>query len=63
VSACEGRWWAEWFSIVTSWLRALEDYEHLVKEARGRRLFFGAPEASLLLLKPSDSGRMAAVFA
>jgi hypothetical protein len=28
-----------------------EDYEHLVKEARGRRLFPAAPEASLLLLK------------
>ncbi len=28
-----------------------EDYEHLVKEARGRRLFPGAPERSLLLLK------------
>jgi len=28
-----------------------EDFEHLVKEARGRRLFPGAPEHSLLLLK------------
>lgn len=28
-----------------------EDYEHLVKEARGRRLFPAAPEASLLLTK------------
>ncbi len=28
-----------------------EDYEYLVKEARGRRLFFPAPERSLLLLK------------
>ena len=28
-----------------------EDYEHLVKEARGRRLFPAAPEASLLLQK------------
>ncbi len=28
-----------------------EDYEHLVKEGRGRRLFPGAPEKSLLLLK------------
>lgn len=28
-----------------------EDYEHLVKEARGRRLFPAAPEHSLLLLK------------
>jgi hypothetical protein len=28
-----------------------EDYEHLVKEARGRRLFPAAPEQSLLLLK------------
>ena len=28
-----------------------EDYEHLVKEARGRRLFPAAPENSLLLLK------------
>ncbi|MBI2948339.1 MAG: DUF1553 domain-containing protein [Verrucomicrobia bacterium] len=28
-----------------------EDYEHLVKEARGRRLFPSAPENSLLLLK------------
>ena len=29
-----------------------EDYEHLVKEARGRRLFPAAPERSLLLQKP-----------
>lgn len=28
-----------------------EDYEYLVKEARGRRLFFAAPDRSLLLLK------------
>ncbi|HEX8914057.1 MAG TPA: DUF1549 domain-containing protein, partial [Humisphaera sp.] len=28
-----------------------EDYEHLVKEARGRRLFPGSPENSLLLTK------------
>ncbi len=28
-----------------------EDYEHLVKEGRGRRIFPGAPEKSLLLLK------------
>jgi hypothetical protein len=28
-----------------------EDYEHLVKEARGRRLFPAAPQQSLLLLK------------
>lgn len=28
-----------------------EDYEHLVKEARGRRLLPGSPEQSLLLLK------------
>lgn len=30
-----------------------EDYEHLVKEARGRRLFPAAPEKSLLLTKAS----------
>ncbi len=30
-----------------------EDYEHLVKEARGRRLFPAAPERSLLLMKAS----------
>lgn len=30
-----------------------EDYEHLVKEARGRRLSTAAPEQSLLLLKAS----------
>ncbi|MDA0834426.1 MAG: DUF1549 and DUF1553 domain-containing protein [Planctomycetota bacterium] len=30
-----------------------EDFEHLVKEGRTRRLFFGAPEQSLLLLKAS----------
>ncbi|MFO0817263.1 MAG: DUF1549 domain-containing protein [Pirellulales bacterium] len=29
----------------------LEDYDHLVKEARGRRLFAASPERSLLLLK------------
>ncbi|MDB5387526.1 MAG: hypothetical protein JWM11_3172 [Planctomycetaceae bacterium] len=28
-----------------------EDFEHLVKEARGRRLFAGTPDHSLLLLK------------
>lgn len=28
-----------------------EDYEHLVKEARGRRLFAGTPDKSLLLMK------------
>src|SRR5687768_9968609 len=28
-----------------------EDYEHLVKEARGRRLFPAAPDRSLLLMK------------
>ena len=28
-----------------------EDYEHLIKEARGRRIFPAAPERSLLLLK------------
>jgi hypothetical protein len=31
----------------------LEDYEHLVKEARGRRLSFAAPDRSLVLLKAS----------
>ena len=30
-----------------------EDYEHLVKEGRGRRLFSGSDEQSLLLLKAS----------
>ena len=30
-----------------------EDYEHLVKEARGRRIFPAAPDRSLLLLKAS----------
>lgn len=39
-----------------------EDYEHLVKEARGRRLFAAAPENSLLLQKaaglvPHGGGR------
>ena len=32
-----------------------EDYEHLVKEARGRRLFPAAPERSLLLLKATGA--------
>jgi hypothetical protein len=32
----------------------LEDYEHLVKEGRGRRLFAVTPERSLLLLKASS---------
>lgn len=32
-----------------------EDYEHLLKEARGRRLFPAAPERSLLLLKASGT--------
>lgn len=31
----------------------LEDYEHLVKEARGRRLSLAAPDRSLILLKAS----------
>ncbi|HYT60070.1 MAG TPA: DUF1553 domain-containing protein [Haliangiales bacterium] len=40
----------------------MEDYEHLVKEARGRRLFPASPENSLLLLKatatlPHGGGR------
>jgi len=40
----------------------VEDYEHLVKEARGRRLFAAAPENSLLLMKaagrvPHGGGR------
>ncbi len=30
-----------------------EDYDHLVREGRGRRLFFGAPDRSLVLLKAS----------
>ena len=33
-----------------------EDYEHLVKEARGRRLFPAAPERSLLLTKGYHRG-------
>lgn len=33
-----------------------DDFEHLVKEGRSRRLFVGAPERSLLLMKAS--GRM-----
>lgn len=32
-----------------------EDYEHLVKEARGRRLFPAAPDNSLLLLKATGT--------
>ena len=32
-----------------------EDYEHIVKEARGRRVFPAAPEQSLLLLKAINS--------
>ena len=31
-----------------------EDYEHLVKEARGRRLFPGAPQRSMLLRKAAN---------
>jgi len=31
-----------------------EDYEHIVKEARGRRVFPAAPENSLLLLKATN---------
>ncbi len=31
----------------------LEDFEHLTKESRSRRLFAGAPERSLLLMKAS----------
>ena len=31
-----------------------EDYEHIVKEARGRRVFPSAPEQSLLVLKPAN---------
>src|SRR4051812_851607 len=32
-----------------------EDYEHIVKEGRGRRVFPASPEQSLLLLKASNS--------
>ncbi|MBI2826415.1 MAG: DUF1549 domain-containing protein [Planctomycetia bacterium] len=32
-----------------------EDYEHLVKEARGRRVFPAAPDRSLLLSKPINA--------
>ena len=32
-----------------------EDYEHIVKEARGRRVFPAAPEQSLLLTKAINS--------
>jgi Protein of unknown function (DUF1549)/Protein of unknown function (DUF1553) len=32
-----------------------EDFEHLVKEARGRRLFPAAPDRSLLLTKPINA--------
>jgi hypothetical protein len=32
-----------------------EDYEHLVKEARGRRVFPAAPDNSLLLLKATNA--------
>ena len=32
-----------------------EDYEHIVKEGRGRRVFPAAPEKSLLLLKATNS--------
>lgn len=31
-----------------------EDYEHIVKEGKGRRVFPGAPEQSLLLLKAAN---------
>ena len=31
-----------------------EDYEHIVKEGRGRRVFAAAPEESLLLLKATN---------
>ena len=31
-----------------------EDYEHIVKEARGRRVFPSAPDQSLLVLKPAN---------
>jgi len=32
----------------------LEDYEHIVKEGKGRRVFSAAPEQSLLLLKAAN---------
>ena len=34
---------------------AMEDYDHLVKEGRGRRLFPASPEQSLLLLKATNT--------
>jgi len=34
---------------------ALDDYQHIVKEARGRRISSAAPEQSLLLLKGTNS--------
>jgi hypothetical protein len=35
----------------------VDDYEHLVKEGRGRRLNFAAPDQSLLLLKATGTTR------
>jgi hypothetical protein len=40
-----------------------EDYEYLVKEARGRRLFPAAPDRSLLLRRRRPNCRTAAVIA
>jgi len=41
------------FALALLGFEPTEDYEHLVNELRGRRLFPGAPDRSLLLLKAS----------
>lgn len=41
------------FALALLGFEPAEDYEHLVNELRGRRLFPGAPDRSLLLLKAS----------
>ena len=42
------------FSLSLLGFEPQEDYEHIVKEAKGRRVFAAAPDQSLLVLKAAN---------
>jgi hypothetical protein len=53
---CHGRFSGQnGFKLSLFGYEPLEDYDHIVKEARGRRISPGAPEQSLLLLKGTNT--------
>ena len=53
---CHGRFAGQnGFKLSLFGYEPLEDYDHIVKEARGRRISPGAPEQSLLLLKGTNT--------